>query len=134
MQSESHPSELLLQPLHLVLFKAFSAASYDWRTQPRLQPRLGEKEAFKQMVYFPGETISFSRSAVLSSAGFALLSYRCSYYGSLSPFLLPLPPAVRLYLKPPLAFLCPFFCQTPRMRRLQEHRVECFFDPDCLNL
>lgn len=46
MQTEGHPSELQLQPLHLVLFKASSAASYDWRTQPRLQPRLGEKEAF----------------------------------------------------------------------------------------
>lgn len=46
------------------------------------------------MVYFPGETISFSRSAVLSSTAF-----HC-YYSSLSPLLL-------LYLKPPPVLFSP---------------------------
>lgn len=61
------------------------------------------------MVYFPGETISFSRSAVLSSAGFSSLSYHCYYYYSLSLLLLLLSPVVHLYLEPPTALFFPSF-------------------------
>lgn len=59
------------------------------------------------MVYFPGETISFSRAAVLSSTGLDSLSYH-GCYGSLSALFL-LSPVVHLNLKPLPVFLLPFF-------------------------